>query len=124
MFLAKLLDMVRGNPKIDNRRCGLDGCSKKPSFNILGQTKGLRCSPHGKSLGMVNVTRKTCALDGCSRKPSYNEPGYFAVGLYCIEHKKPNMVNVDSKVCSEIGCDITACFNEPGLRRGAYCSEH
>ena len=88
--------MGRGKAKIDNRRCGLDGCPKRPSFNILGQTKGLRCGPHGKLHGMVNVKHKTCAFEGCPTRPSYNESSHFAVGLYCLQHKKPSMVNVDN----------------------------
>ena len=44
--------------------CKEEGCKKRPSFNLEGETKALYCSNH-KLERMVDVKNKNCKEEGC-----------------------------------------------------------
>lgn len=48
-----------GMLNVKTRRCGQQGCTKRPSFGMEGSNKGEFCSEHKKD-GMVDVANKRC----------------------------------------------------------------
>jgi hypothetical protein len=82
--------------------CKENGCTKRPSFNVEGETKRLYCATHKKE-GMVDVINKTCLFEGCTKQPVFNVEGETK-GLYCATHKKEGMVNVRDKTCKSEWC--------------------
>ena len=98
--------------------------SQSPSFNKVGETKGLYCKTH-KLDGMVDVVHTRCIHDGCnSLSPKFNKVGETK-GLYCETHKEDGMIDVISKRCIHDGCDsICPKFNKVGEKKGIYCKPH
>jgi hypothetical protein len=98
-------------------------CGIKAIYNILGQTKGVRCKEH-RDLNMINITdKRICVKKDCKKRPSYNIEGETKA-LYCSEHKLINMIDVKSKTCIEKGCKKIPCYNIEGEIRALYCNEH
>jgi hypothetical protein len=46
-------------------------CDTRPSYNVIGETKGIYCVEHKKE-NMFNVVDKKCLADGCYTRPNYN----------------------------------------------------
>ena len=88
-------------------------CGTIPSFNYLGELKGI-CCVECKTPEMVNVKHKLCP---CGTRPSFNLPGE-TVGICCIECKTPDMIDVNSKKCP---CGKQPSFNLPGETLGICC---
>ncbi len=103
-------------------QCGGIGCTKRPYYNLPGETRGLYCVAH-KSPEMINVVGRHCEEPGCTKSPSYNIAGE-ARGVRCAAHKSPEMVNVVSRRCAAPGCTRQPSYNEPGKTRGVYCAIH
>ena len=70
---------------------------KGPSYNVVGETKGLYCNDH-KLPDMINVVSKCCLESGCMKIPNFNVAGETK-GLYCNDHKLPDMIDVKNKRC-------------------------
>jgi hypothetical protein len=98
--------------------CQEKECTKRPYFNVQGETKALYCATHKKE-GMMDVVNKTCIE--CTKRPIFNIEGE-TIGLYCVTHKKERMVNVISKTCLE--CKKQPYFNVYGETKALYCSLH
>jgi hypothetical protein len=105
-----------------NKNCIHKGCTKRPNFNIEGQTKGLYCSQH-KLEGMIDVISKTCLHNGCKTRPTYNIEGETKA-LYCSEHKLEEMIDVKHKTCIHKGCTKRPTYNIEGETKALYCSHH
>ena len=69
-------------------------CGTIPSFNYLGELKGI-CCIECKTPEMVNVKHKLCP---CGTRPSFNLPGE-TLGICCVDCKMPGMVNGAGKRC-------------------------
>ena len=82
--------------------CQEKECTKRPYFNVQGETKALYCATHKKE-GMMDVVNKTCIE--CTKRPVFNIEGQ-TIGLYCVTHKKNGMINIVSKTCKTTLCDI------------------
>ena len=104
------------------RQCLHAGCSKRPVFNLHGQTKGKFCVDH-KLPGMIDVKNKVCDHDGCTKRPVFNLHGQTK-GKLCSAHKLPGMINVIDKVCDHDGCTKRPVFNLHGQTKGKFCSAH
>ena len=68
-----------------NSKCCHEGCTKQPSYNREGETKGLFCSAH-KEEGMVDVRSLTCASEWCSTRVKKKYNRYC---LHCFIHLFP-----------------------------------
>jgi len=103
--------------------CQEQGCSVRfPSFNYIGQTKGLYCSRH-QLPNMEDVKHPKCKFAGCKTRPSFNYEGQKS-GLYCYDHQLDGMSSVDNRHCLENGCKTRPCFNYDGEAHGLYCYKH
>jgi len=101
---------------------------KYASFNVLGETKGIKCkgcADADPSTPMVNVTAKKCATENCNKQPTYNISTEKSP-LYCAQcaKGKPDMEKKGITLCAFKDCKITPVFNKPGEKRGKYCSKH
>lgn len=107
------------------RKCKYEGCSKRPSFNFVGESVPAYCVTHS-SLNMVDVSSKFCRHEGCGTHPSFNYPTPGnKIGLYCCAHKLDGMTDVRSRKCvHESGCATFPTFNYEGEHPGRYCSKH
>jgi hypothetical protein len=107
-----------------NPKCEHTGCTKRPSFNVRGETKGRFCKKHKTDKDMVNVKDKTCENPGCTKIPTFNVSGETK-GRFCFEHiTDDNMVNVKHKTCENPDCTKQPTFNVLGETKGRFCSEH
>ena len=102
--------------------CIFDECNKRPSFNLVGEIRGIYCSQH-KLENMINIAGKRCIFDGCCKEPSFNHPN-MSKPLYCFEHKLEDMINIVSKRCIFENCNKIPSCNYPTETKGIYCSEH
>ena len=102
--------------------CKHPKCIARPSFNYIGERKGLYCEKHSKK-DMINVIHKSCAYHGCTIRPCFNFPDETR-GLYCKKHSDEKMVNVEDKTCQFHGCIKRAYYNHPSEKTKLYCSEH
>ena len=105
-----------------SKRCTHPNCTKRPTYNVVGQTGGLYCTEH-KTDGMVDVMNKRCTHPNCTKQPNYNVVGQ-TVGLYCAEHKTDGMVDVMSKRCTHPNCAKQPTYNVVGQTVGLYCAKH
>ena len=89
-----------------NRLCDHpDGCTKLPSYGLLGSKTATRCSTH-KEPGMVNVVSRRCDHpDGCTKLPSFALPGN-KTATRCAAHKELGMVNVKNKLYSLVSVPV------------------
>ncbi|KIY98177.1 hypothetical protein MNEG_9786 [Monoraphidium neglectum] len=102
--------------------CQVDSCSKQPTFNFEGASKGLFCKPHAAP-GMVNVVSRRCREPGCSKQPHFNFEGE-STGIFCKAHAAPGMINVGSRRCREHSCRKQPHFNFEGESKGIFCKAH
>ena len=72
--------------------CIGDNCSKIPTFNYPGISKGLYCKSHQKP-GMINLKILRCIEEGCHSKATFNY-SEMSKGLYCENHHKEGMINI------------------------------
>ena len=93
---------------VKNKKC-LE-CEVRPTFNNVGQKKGLYCVEHKKN-GMIDVKHKTCIYEGCDTRPSYNLAGEKR-GIYCDKHRLVDMIDVVSKSCKSEWCQTIPHFNK------------
>jgi len=107
-----------GMVDVTSRRCIVEGCAKRPFYNVPGE-KPNYCSDHMDKETMINVSNPRC-LD-CDQFPAFNFPGESAI--YCAEHRKPDMINVICKYCAEDGCNKVPFFNFKG-QKALYCGDH
>jgi len=110
----------QGMINVKDKRCHTEGCSQRPSFNILGE-KPLYCGNH-RLPDMVNVMTKFCEHDGCLVTPVYNLPDKKS-GKFCATHKEPNMINVVTNSCQEEGCNTSPSFGLCG-NKPTHCAVH
>ena len=99
--------------------CAHPGCTKQPSFNVLG-CKAKFCAEH-KEIGMVNVKTKHCEHPGCTKQPNFNVLGNKP--KFCAEHKEGGMVDVTGKRCEHLGCTKHPSFNVLGSK-AKFCASH
>jgi hypothetical protein len=102
--------------------CIFEGCRKRSSFNMEGNTRGLYCAQHKKP-EMIDVRHKRCVEPGCKKLRYFNFEGEKCP-LYCAEHKKEGMMDVLSRRCVEPGCKKQPHFNFEGVTKGLYCAQH
>ena len=57
-----------------HKKCAHENCNTRPSYNAVGQTRGLYCTKH-KLDGMIDVLNKKCVHAGCTHNPHYNHTG-------------------------------------------------
>ena len=98
------------------------GCTKRPQFNVEGQSSGKFCGAH-KEPGMMNVMNKRCEHLGCTKQPKFNMEGNSS-GKFCGAHKEVGMVNVKHRRCEHIGCTKRPHFNVEGNSSGKFCGAH
>jgi hypothetical protein len=109
-----------GMINVKDKRCLTEGCSQRPSFNILGG-KPLYCGSH-RLENMVNVMTKFCEHEGCLITPVYNTPDKKS-GRFCATHKEPNMINVVNNLCNNEECNNAPSYGMVG-ERPTYCALH
>ena len=95
-------------------------CSKQPTFNIPGETKGLYCFEHKKE-GMKDVVNKKCEAKDCEKQPNYNYPDQKR-GVRCAAHAEEGMVDVTKTKCKS--CSATAIFGKTEKSRASVCEKH
>lgn len=105
---------------VKNKTCEENGCVQRPTFNKLGETKGIYCKKH-KKINMVDVMSKTCEENECSKRPHFSHPGETKPA-YCSKHKKAGMVSVESKTCVE--CTAEAQWGKSEFHRPQWCTKH
>jgi len=105
------------------KTCENKGCTKKPNFNVRGETKGRFCKKHKTDDNMVDVINKTCENPDCTTQPNYNVIGQTK-GRFCFDHKTDDMVDVKHKTCENPDCTKRPNFNVPGKTKGRFCKEH
>ena len=55
-----------------NYKCIHDGCNKRSSFNISGETRSIYCKTH-KLENMISVdSKKRCEELNCKKYPAFN----------------------------------------------------
>ena len=102
--------------------CNYANCKIRPSFNNLGEKKGIYCGSH-KLEGMFNIIDKTCIFENCKIIPIFNNLGEKK-GIYCGSHKLEGMFNIIDKTCIFENCKIIPIFNNLGEKKGIYCGSH
>ena len=107
---------------VKDKTCKEPSCRTIPTYNKIGETKGLYCNQH-KLPGMIDVKNKTCKEPSCNIRPSFNKAGETK-GLYCNQHKLPGMICVTVKTCKEPSCNKQPSFNKIGKTKGLYCNQH
>lgn len=65
---------AEGIMHVANRRCSHDGCSKQPTYGLMGTRKAEFCVQHALE-GVDNVMAKRCPHNGCSSRPLYGLEG-------------------------------------------------
>ena len=95
-------------------------CSKQPTFNLPGQTKGLYCFEH-KEESMEDVVNKKCETKHCEKRPSYNYPDQKR-GVRCAAHAEEGMVDVRKTKCKS--CSAQAIFGKTETSRASVCETH
>lgn len=106
-----------------NYKCIHDGCNKRSSFNISGETRSIYCKTH-KLENMISVdSKKRCEELNCKKYPAFN---YSTIkrARYCNTHKKDGMINVVTKRCIHENCNKIPIYNVKGENRGIYCNIH
>lgn len=103
-----------------NIKCIEPGCTKQPTYGLLGDKKASYCSGHAPK-GMIDVKHKICSE--CSERAYFNYVGQ-KIPLLCNTHKKDDMINVHSKKCKEPGCTKQPIYNFPSEGLKIYCSTH
>ena len=66
--------------------CIYDNCKTRPTFNIIGESKGLFCAEHKKD-GMIDVINKKCKTNLCDKQVTNKYEGYC---LHCFMHLFPD----------------------------------
>mmetsp|Transcript_29797 Transcript_29797/g.48534 ORF Transcript_29797/g.48534 Transcript_29797/m.48534 type:complete len:464 (+) Transcript_29797:29-1420(+) len=102
--------------------CHQAECSKKPSFNMIGERKPKFCAQH-KLEGMLDVVKPKCIFAECMKRPSFNHEGEKR-GLYCGMHRLTGMVDVVKLRCEQKDCTTRASYNDLGNKRGRFCAKH
>ena len=105
----------------ERRKCGLDGCKRRPTFGVEGTRQAQFCLSH-KPEGFVNVLCKQCDVEGCKRQPSFGVEG--AKPVRCAAHRSEGMVNLSALKCVFPGCRIVPSFAKPGTKRASACAAH
>ncbi len=59
----------RSHGSMKQKPCEVEGCLKRPSFNLSGIKAPRFCGDH-QLKGMVNVKQKPCEVEGCLKRPS------------------------------------------------------
>ena len=120
---AKYCKEHRSDNMVDvrHKKCGIDGCIKKPNFNERGTKIGIRCEKH-KLPTMVNVLIKKCDILNCETRASFNILGQKPT--VCAEHQIPGMVNVLDKKCEFEECMKLARYNIISEKNGVWCIDH
>jgi hypothetical protein len=80
-------------------------CTKRPTFNFLGETCAIYCVDHKKP-NMVNVLENRLCKD-CTRRAYYGSLLNFPV--YCNDHKKEGMIWVVKKLQCHL-CDKSPTY--------------
>lgn len=106
---------------VRSKRCEIEGCMIRPSFNYRGQYPAIRCSNHSCD-DMVDINTRKCSYPECEIEPSYNIPG-STISIYCRTHKLNQMVDIKTKKCKHSNCKTCAKFNYPGTSVG-FCEKH
>ncbi|CAM9293047.1 unnamed protein product [Sphacelaria rigidula] len=107
---------------VKSKKCGDEGCSKRPSFGVVGSKKAEFCSKHAMA-GMVDVRVGKCGYGGCSKHPSFGVVGSNMTEV-CFEHVRARMVGVKNKKCAHEGCSTQACYGVAGSKTAKFCFEH
>ncbi len=127
----KLKDMER----VNTRRCSMEGCDKRASFNVPGQhlppclhcfslggsTEMLCCSPSldrtHTAVGFMYMDRGLSSRACCS--PLVSCPGYrmFLPASHYPAHALPLLVRDGSGTCAELSWE---CAGQPAQ----YCGQH
>ena len=101
------------------RFCINPDCSKRASFNILGQNPNY-CYLH-KTDDMIYVNANLCINPVCSKQANYNILGQKA--KYCVSHKTVDMIRINSNICISPDCFKIAHYNILG-QKAKYCASH
>ena len=80
---------------VTNKKCCEKGCTKQPTYNLPGETKGIYCFKHKKD-NMIDVKHPHCKEEGCTTRPCYNL-STEKKAIYCKKHKKDGMINITDK---------------------------
>ena len=103
--------------------CKEIGCNvKHPSFNYMGETKGLYCSTHQLD-NMFDIKHPKCKSFECKTRPSFNYDTEIS-GLYCFTHRLDGMVSMDNRHCLSHECKKRPSFNYDEEIKGLYCYDH
>lgn len=113
----KLPNMVN----IIDKRCEVVDCQKRPSYNVMGQSRRF-CFDH-KLPDMINVTIKTCESTDCPKIACYNISGESR-SRFCVDHKHPGMIQIKYKKCQFENCTKQPTFNIQGESRPIFCTDH
>lgn len=106
-----------------NPKCNHDGCTRQPTYNYIGEKRGIYCSDHAL-LYMIDVVNRKCTHDNCTITPIFNYLGESR-GIYCKKHALTGMIDVVNPKCNYNGCTSTSpTFNYPNETKGLYCTEH
>lgn len=103
------------------RKCGTEGCKRRPTFGVEGTRQAQFCASH-KPESFVNVLCKRCDVEGCKHQPSFGVPG--AKPARCATHRSDGMVNLLAPKCASPGCRVVPSFARPGSRKVSACAAH
>lgn len=106
------------------KTCKIDECPKQPVFGIPGTKKATHCGPHGKPLGMINVTCDQCKIDGCTKQPIYGVYG-TKKATHCSSHgKELGLINIKHSRCKITECGKHPSYAIPGAKKPTHCATH
>ena len=83
-----------GMVDVVSKKCGVDGCAKRPNFGPRSGERPSRCVLHAEP-GMVDLVHKRCEAAGCGKQPTYGTPG--GRRQFCAAHVGPGGVNLKMK---------------------------
>ena len=105
------------------RQCLEKDCTSQPNFGYPKDDKATYCSPHGKLLGMVDITHPKCKFNTCGKTPNFGL-STDKKATYCNKHKLDNMINIVTPKCIFDKCNTVPIFGIPGNKKATYCNDH
>ncbi|CAM9683971.1 unnamed protein product [Ascophyllum nodosum] len=111
-----------GMVNVCSRKCGTEGCRKRPSFGVAGTKTTLYCAQHARD-GMVDVYIEKCRTESCGNQASFAVAG-TKTPEYLGQHAPDGVVDACSRKCTTGDCSKKPSIEVTNAKMAEYCAKH